>query len=160
MKTVLYRLGGTMNKKRSDSTNVRTKIFSDAFKKTEPPVSLEDKELPFWDTIIEARADWTKIDLVHAANLARCLCSIEEETFMLKIEGSVVDNAKGTKVMNPRHSILEQLSRRAITLSGKLHIHALATQGESKLQNGKNKAKKQAIEAFSDEDDLLAKPVH
>lgn len=150
-----------MAKKRSDSINIQTQIFSDVFKEITPPVTLEPKEMKFWKIIIEARLEWTGIDLIHAASLARCLCSVEEETFMLKTEGSVLDNKKGTPVMNPRHNVLEQLTRRAICLSAKLHIHALATQGEAKLKVGKNKIKKQAMEAFSvEDDDLLARPLH
>lgn len=152
-----------MAKKRSDSSHVQTEIMSKAAKGINPPdcVTLRECDLPFWKAITMARNDWTVVDLIHAANLSRCLADIEEETNKLHEEGSVILGGKSgeTKVKNPRADILETLSRRAMAISAKIHIHAAATQGESKLSKAKNTAKRESIEAFEDEDDgLIARP--
>lgn len=152
-----------MSDNRVDSANIQSEIIKEALTEVVPPVILEQKEIRFWKAIINARLSWTEIDLIHAANLARCQCAIEEETIKLKLEGSVIQNNRGTPVMNPRHTVLEQLTRRAVVLSSKLHIHALATQGEAKLARKKNNLKQQTLEALSGEDDdedLIAKPLH
>lgn len=152
-----------MPKKRSDSSHVQTEIMADALKGIKPPacVKLEDHHLPFFNFIVEARQQWTNIDLIHAANLARCLHDIEEESELLSGEGSVVWGGKNgtTKVMNPRVTVLEQLSRRAVSVSSKIQVHAAATVGEAKLSKGKNTAKRDALEAMEyTDDDLIARP--
>lgn len=149
--------------KRSDSSHVQTEIMNKAAKGVTPPdcVVLREKDLPFWKAITQARHDWTVIDLIHAANLSRCLADIEEETKALHQEGTVIMGGKnGTAyVKNPRADILETYSRRAMAISAKIQVHAAATQGESKQAKAKNTAKREAIEAFEDEDDnLLARP--
>lgn len=149
--------------KRSDSSHVQTEIMADALKGIKPPacVKLEAKHMPFFNFIVEARQQWTNIDLVHAANLARCLYEIEYESEMLAGEGSITLGGKNgmTPVMNPRVTVLDQLSRRAVSLSSKIQVHAAATVGEAKLSKGKNTAKREAIQAMEDtDDDLIARP--
>lgn len=146
--------------KRSDSSHVQTKIMADALRGQQVPdcVELEKKDMPFWIAICAAREQWTNVDLIHAANLARCMSSIEENTKALRSEGDVLLNQKGSPVMNPRFTILEQLSRRSVALSSKIQVHAAATVGESKLSRGKNAAKRDALQAMEDDDDLIARP--
>lgn len=96
----------------------------------QPPihVKLKPEHMPFWSDILasRARAEWSKADLVVAAQLARCQYDIERHTDALNTEGEVLENHRGTSVMNPRHTILEQLSRRqmafmrTLTLGGSL----------------------------------------
>src|SRR3954453_16639845 len=147
---------------RADSHHEASSIMADAIKGKRPPdhLKLRERDIPFWNAIVAARTEWTDVDLAHAANLARCQADIEIEQEALDNEGSVVPNAKGNKMMNPRHTILEQLSRRAVALSAKIQVHAAATIGESKLSGGKNTAKREALAIMSDleDDDLIARP--
>lgn len=103
-----------------------------------PPshVSLRDGDRPFWDAIVSARASttWNTADLEQAANLARCKADIERLQKELTEQGDIIENERGTQVINPRHALLEVLSRRSVALSRMLHIHAEATQGESRQQ--------------------------
>lgn len=152
-----------MKKKRADSTHVKTEIMAKALKGRKVPeyLKLRKGDEPFWNAIIDARADWTDVDLAHAANLARCQADIEANQALLDKEGAILENGKGTPVMNPRFTILEQLSRRSVALSAKIHVHAVATQGVSKLSKGKNTAKREALNAMHDleDDDLIARPM-
>lgn len=144
---------------RSDST--ASNIVADSMKKITPPLPLENFELPFWEAITSARATWTNIDLMHAVNLARCMASIENNQKLLREEGDVLVNARGTQIMNPRFTVLEQLSRRSVSLSSKIQVHAAATIGESENNRNKNAAKNkagQALEVEEDADTLIARP--
>lgn len=150
-----------MPRKRADSTHEQTKAMVDAVKGIQPPkhIKLRKQDIPFWEAIVAARATWTDVDLQIAANMARCQADIEENQKLLDIEGNVLDNKRGTPVMNPRFTILEQLSRRSVALSRMLQVHAAATIGETKVSKGKNAAKRDALEALQDaDDDLISKP--
>lgn len=152
-----------MSDNRADSSHVQTEIMQEAFKDVKPPscITLEPKHLPYWYAIIQARHKWNEIDLFHAANLARTLCMIEEETILLSMQGSTIKNDRGTPVMNPKFGALQTLTTRACTLSQKLQIHAQATMGNPRDQRNKNSKKQDVLEAFEDdEDDLIAKPVN
>lgn len=50
----------------------------------------------------------------------------------IDVEGDIIKNEPGTPIVNPRHSLLETLSRRSIALSRMLHVHAEATVGNSR----------------------------
>lgn len=94
-------------------------------------VHLRKGDKPFWDSVVRARTrdSWTDSDLVLAGNLARCLSDIERLQKEIDLEGDVLKNDRGTQVINPKHSLLETLSRRAVSLSRTLQVHAQATQG-------------------------------
>ena len=123
-------------------------------------VRLNESHLPFWEGILRARAksEWIETDLVVAAQLARTQYDIEKESFELEAEGSVIENARGTPVMNPRHAVLEQLARREMALMRSLRIAGAATGVDTR-----DLVKKRALERESrstmaelQEDDLLA----
>lgn len=152
-----------MTKGRSDSAHIQTEQIAKAIAGIKIPkhLKLREGDLPFWQAIISARAEWTDVDLTHAANLARCQADIEKIQGELDKEGHVLENRKGTPVMNPKHNILETLSRRSVALARMVQVHAAATIGESKLNRGKNSAKSRALQAakeVDDGDELLAKP--
>lgn len=149
---------------RKDSEGISSEIMQEAINgvNVPPHIKLRKQDLPFWKAIIDARLQWTSVDLAHAANLARCQADIEENQEKLDKEGSVIKNARGTPVMNPRFTILEQLSRRSVSISSKIQVHAAATIGETKLNRGKNKAKQDALnnmDKLEDADNqLIASP--
>ena len=138
------------------------RAMQSALKELQPPdhVSLRDSDLEFWRAIVNARArdSWTDIDLAHAANLARTQADIERVQKELDAEGFTLVNDRGTTVQNPKFSILETLSRRAVLLSKSLQVHAHATVGESREQTPKNKAEAKARKAEVDE--LISRPMH
>jgi hypothetical protein len=127
-----------------------------------PPshVQLREQDLPFWDGVLRARArdEWIEADLVVAAQLARCQADIEVEQQFLYAEGSLLENARGTQVMNPRVTVLEQLSRREMALMRTLRMGGIA-RGEVRDQVNKRSLERQARkvrEELTDEDELLA----
>lgn len=123
-------------------------------------VRLQKKHIPFWEGILRARAmsEWIETDLVVAAQLARTQYDIEKESAELESEGSVIENARGTPVMNPRHSVLEQLARREMALMRSLRI-AGASAGVDTRDLVKKRALERESRSTRDElqnDDLLA----
>lgn len=123
-------------------------------------VRLRPEDLPFWDGIIRARArdEWIEVDLVVAAQLARCQRDIEVESETLHAETAVVTNARGTLVMNPRITVLEQLARREMALMRSLRMGGRAV-GDPQIEAGRRKAQRVAEDVrreLEEEDELLA----
>ena len=153
----------TAKRTRSDSAAGAVRAMSSAVAGAiEPPahIHLRDGDLPFWESIVTARArhNWDTADLEIAANLARCKADIERLHVEIDGEGDIIDNQRGTPIVNPKHSLLETLSRRAVALSRMIHIHAEAKVGKAKEQ-GKGLAKeKEAREALEGKGSLIAMP--
>lgn len=149
-------------KQRTDTVKGAIEAFKDATQVIEPPshITIPEGSMPHWYDIIETRpaSAWTKPDLTAAANLARTKGDIERISAELVIEGDTLKNDRGTLIVNPKHSLLENLSRREIALSRFLHIHAEATSGESTSQRKKSEAHKKAKQSIDSAGDLIARP--
>ena len=126
-----------------------------------PPahVKLRDGDKPFWDGVVCARArdEWTEADLVVAAQLARCQHDIEREQLLLDADGAVVTNDRGTPVMNPRVSVLEQLARREMALMRTLRLGGRIA-GDIRDEAGRRKIERTSrkLRDELEEDELLA----
>lgn len=151
-----------MRRVRATSADAAVKAMVDAAKG--PPevpehVRLRDRDEPFWDGIIRSRArdEWTDSDLVVAAQLARCQADIEDESGVLEGEGSVVVNARGTQIVNPRVTVLEQLARREMALMRTLRMGGRVA-GDSRDEATRRRLQRQAEDLRNElaEDELLA----
>lgn len=125
-----------MKRVRSDSATAAVKAAQAvAAGPISPPyyITLREGDRPFWDAIVTARArdTWNNSDLENAANLARCKADIERLQKEIGVEGDIVLNARDTQIVNPKHTLLETLTRRAMALSRMLHVHAESTVGKS-----------------------------
>jgi len=122
-------------------------------------VKLRAEDQPFWLGIIASRArdEWVGADLVVAAQLARVQRDIETESEALETEGSVIENQRGTPVMNPRVTVLEQLARREMAFMRTLRMGGAAA-GPAKHVVERRKVERQAsvIRAELEDDELLA----
>lgn len=110
-------------------------------------VFLREGDQPFWEGICRARArdEWTEVDLVVAAQLARCQADIESESRAVEVETTVISNAKGTQVANPRLAVIEQLARREMALMRSLRMAGRVTGAVEDLV-GRRSAEKAAAE--------------
>jgi hypothetical protein len=125
----------------------------------EPPehVALRPQDRPFWAGIMRsrARAEWSETDMIVAAQLARCQADIESESARLDAEGAVIENQRGTPIMNPRHSVLEQLARKELALMRAITL-VVATRGRDQAATRRTEsAAREANAALADEE-LLA----
>jgi hypothetical protein len=150
-----------MKSNRSDSASAAVKAAQNAsLGHISPPahIHLRDSDICFWNAIVSARArdTWTDVDLSKAANLARCQSDIERISIEIDNEGDTLTNERGTVVMNPKHSLLETLSRREMAISRAIHVHAEATVGKSEDAASKLANEKKAkVAAESTDDDLI-----
>jgi hypothetical protein len=144
-----------------DTASGALDAMQDALVTLEPPahVTLRHDAWPFWHSIVKTRpaSAWTAPDLEIAAHLARAKADIERVQQDLYKEGDIVTNTRGTQIANPRHQILETLTRRAVALSRMLHVHAEATGGKARKEKPRNRAQAEAGEAVDglDDDDLI-----
>lgn len=151
-----------MKRTRADSAASAVKAMLDAAKGLpEVPgcVKLRPGDETFWAGIIRSRArdEWSDSDLVVAGQLARCQADIESEQVKLDSEGSVVENQRGTQVMNPRVSVLEQLSRREMALMRTLRMGGRIA-GDTRDEAGRRKIQRQSekVRKEIEDDELLA----
>ena len=153
----------TIKKKRtrSDTAQAAVEAFNDAAKPINPPehIHLRPGDLPFWHSVVSARArsTWTSADLENAANLTRCKADIERLQKEIDAEGDTIENARGTMVVNPKHTLLETLSRRAVALSRMLHVHAEATVGDSRDSKKAAENQAKATATLDSHNDLIPK---
>ncbi|RTZ72220.1 MAG: TerS protein [Gammaproteobacteria bacterium] len=148
-------------KSRSDSTAAAVNAFQAGQLEPPPHVRLRKGDLPFWRSIVSCRPaeSWTAADLEQAANLARCKADIERLQLEIDDEGDVVVNQRGTPIVNPKHTLLETLSRRTVALSRILQIHAVATAGDSRDLRKAARAEREAKRLMQEADDgLIPKP--
>ena len=151
-----------MSSRRSRSDSHTTEAEMASALPPEPPshVHLPDEARACWDSIVRAREyrAWTQVDLEHVANLAICLADLDRLRQEVRLEGDIIENQRGTPIVNPKHNLLETLSRRSVALSRLLHVHPEATAGESR-DDGKRSAKQREMAALhDDDDDLIARP--
>lgn len=147
-----------MKRTRSDSAAAAVAAAAAVGKPIDPPahVKLRAGDRPFWDSLVSARArdTWNSADLENCANLARCKADVERLQDEIASEGDIIVNDRGTQIINPKHTLLETLSRRAVALSRMLHVHAEATVGESR-DAGKALATEKAAKGAASDDDLI-----
>lgn len=142
----------TPKRNRSDSAAAAVRAAQAvALGPLDPPkhVALRDGDRPFWDAIVTSRArdTWTAIDLCTAGNLARTQADIEFLQKVLDENGYVLDGK-----VSPLAVLVETLTRRSVSLSRALHVHAQATVGRSA-----DASKALALEkaAAAEDDDLI-----
>lgn len=124
-----------------------------------PDVFLRDFDMPHWARVVRARAraEWTEVELVIAANLSRCLGDIERISRDLAEQPDTVLSSRGTPVPNPLFAILEQLSRRVMALQRALQMQASASERREKQGPARaaERNARAAKESLQDEDDLI-----
>lgn len=147
-------------KQRIDSNAAAVDVMRKSASELFPPdhVPLKEADLPFWLNIVaeKAKAEWTAHDLEIAALLARAMARLEREESILDGEDTVMSNAGGTPMQNPRIRVIADLHARAIKYRQTLGIHNRGKNGE-KRDTDKRSALAREIEADLG-DDLLARP--
>lgn len=147
---------------RADSASSAVKAMLNAARDTiEAPahVKLRDGDQVFWEGVVRARArdEWTETDLVVAGQLARCLRDIEDEQQALDDEGTVIKNDKGTPVVNPRVSVLEQFARREMALMRTLRMGGrVAGAARDEAPGRKIERQSRKLREELEDDELLA----
>jgi hypothetical protein len=137
----------TPRKLRSDSTTAQVLAFQ--HKRTfEVPegVILRECDKPYWNAALACRDDWQLHELVLLSHLAQALADHEKLRREIETEGCIIDFKP-----NVKFAMQDTLSRRAMTLTRHLQIHARATRGEAR-----DAAKRQPVPMI--DDDLISRP--
>lgn len=162
----------TGRKIRTDSPKTEAEMFQ--ANPPDPPshIRMRKEDRPHWYAIVRSREfnAWTDTDLEYAAVLARAKADIERVQRELDAEGDIISAPNGRPMTNPKHSLIGQLTDRAIRLSRMLHVHPEATEGPSEgVQKRNSKQREQAkkadktkggtpADAGDEADDLIAPP--
>ena len=104
-------------------------------------------------TSVRAPNDWSRADVVALTRIADWLSRADSLQKQLDAEGEVVINERGTPIVNPKFSLVDQLERRIIGAIAKLSIHTMSTAG-GKIQNLAKRAEN-ATQVEEAEDDLV-----
>jgi hypothetical protein len=149
---------------RSDSATAAIKAMANAAKALlKPPayVTITADAMPYFADVtrVRARDEWSECDLVVAAQLAQCMADMATEDKELRTEGRVVKNDRGTQIMNPRTTVLEQLARREMALMRTLRMGGRVS-GDGRDDVGKSNIERQSrkvrSEVEEEDDGLLA----
>lgn len=147
----------------TDTVSGAVKTLQDALKPMPDipaHVKLRECDYPFWRDILRARAreEWTDLDLVLAAQLARCQADIEIEQDKIYAEGSILLNDRKTMVTNPRLRALNELKQSQLATVKALALNATAKADPrdiAKKRQAEFSARK-VVEEFQEED-LIAR---
>ena len=152
----------TNRRQRIDSATAAVEVMRRAASELHWPehVPVGERDLPFWLSIIgeKAKSEWTAHDLEIAALLSRAMSRLEREEAVLDGEDTVLSNAGGTPMQNPRIRVIADLHARVIKYRQTLGIHSRGKGGEVR-DVAKRRDMALALEADNPlNDDLLARP--
>jgi phage terminase small subunit len=156
----------TMDKKTSRSQKGEMDTLKGAMQKLAIPrhIKLDEIEEEIYHLYVQKRAqrDWFEADLISVAQLAQLTHSLIIHTDMLKEEGAVIFNAKGTPVANPLFAVTDAILRQQLSIIRLLGFAGSAAGGDKR--NTENRAAKEKDtrdklgKAKPDKANLLAVP--
>lgn len=148
-------------KQRIDSATAAVAVMVQSGVEIQPPEfePLEEGDLPYWGVIVRARAkaDWTEENRVVAAKLARAMADEKRIVMELRVEGDLIENGRGTMVVNPKHALVEQLARRVMAWRKALALDARASSRAPDIAK-RREAAKQIEDAAPTVGRLLPRP--
>lgn len=152
---------------RSDSATSAIDAMKNAAKKPLVPPKqcpLRKEDLPFWNSIITSRSreEWTEVDLVIAAQLARTQADYEAEHTLLYQERPIEYDQHGRSFVNARCRYIDLLAKKQLALMRALRIAGIAGTPRDNLTKRQLEQQAREIRAGlmddEDEDELLARP--
>jgi len=135
-----------MSQKRgSDKNSVSGAVegFSGAMVTVELPAGVElrsDDEFVIWEQFTRARAreDWRDMDLILLAKVVKMEADIRKYQDKLDTMGVVAMNKRGTAVVNPLLSVIDNLERRQLAVIRSMSLNQQAA--DPRTINGRGKA--------------------
>jgi len=152
-------------KKRSDKNSVTAALggFKGAMDSVPLPQGVElrsDEEMVIWEQFTRARAreDWRDMDLLLLAKVVRMEADIRGYQSQVQIQGSIVENQRGTQIPNPLLAIIDTVERRQLAVIRSMSLNQQAS--DPRTLNGSAKNVSNARAAVDDEssDGLIALP--
>jgi hypothetical protein len=141
-----------MKKSPITSTANVVRIGQPANRTIVPPahVALDESDVPFFNSIIAefAKAEWSDHQIELAAKMARLMSDTEAEYRAMRVEGSVITNSHGNKVINPRRSVIQMNVAAILNFRRSLSLNANLV-GDRASRNKRIKGAKQAESQFT-----------
>jgi hypothetical protein len=112
------------------ANNLSTKKKANVATITWAPYStLPPKGEDYFYSLLESRPsyEWAKPDIIALTRVAGWLAQADEYNYRLEMEGLTLTNAKGTEVLNPVFSAVDQLERRIVSVMAKLAIFRISS---------------------------------
>lgn len=106
-------------------------------------VTLREQDQKFWDAIValRPRSEWSSVQLVVAAQLARAQADIEDLQREVDTEGFIIQDRFGADKLNPAVAALEAVTRRQLALMRNL---GFAAEGDAEDRAKRESAFKRA----------------
>lgn len=132
-------------KKRSDKNSVTAALggFKGAIEGVPLPQGVElrsDDEMVIWDQFTRARAreDWRDMDLLLLAKVVRMEADIREYQSQVEMQGSIVENQRGTQIPNPLLAIIDTVERRQLAVIRSMSLNQQASDPRTLNASAKN----------------------
>ena len=152
-------------KKRSDKNSVTAALggFKGAMDSVPLPQGVElrsDEEMVIWEQFTRARAreDWRDMDLLLLAKVVRMEADIRGYQSQVQIQGSIVENQRGTQIPNPLLAIIDTVERRQLAVIRSMSLNQQASDPRTLNGSAKNVSKARAAVDDESSDGLIALP--
>lgn len=153
-----------MSQKRgSDKNSVTAAVdaFAGAMASVPVPQGVElesEDERTIWGQFTRARAreDWRDMDLILLSKVVKMEVEVRDYKAQLKSTGVMIENKRGTMVVNPLVSVIDTLERRQLAVIRSMSLNQMAA--DPRTLNGKAKNVTKAADALDDISALIATP--
>lgn len=144
---------------RTGATNV-VKLVSELSDRVPLPsgvVLRNDAEMLIWDQFTRARARdaWRDFDLLIVAKAVRLEADIRKYQTALDKSSPIVQNNKGTQIVNPFLAVIDNLQRQQLALIRSLSLNQTAQ--DPRTLNGQGQQQSKMRNALDGFDDLIAR---
>lgn len=132
--------------------------ISDEIPLPEGVILRSDDEMVIWRQFTRARArhDWRDCDLILIAKAVRIESDIRKHQLTIDEVGPLVQNDRGTMVMNPLFSVVDTLQRQQLAVIRSLSIMQTTTDPRTKNMGGVKQV--EFANALGDMGSLINKP--
>ena len=152
-------------KKRSDKNSVTSALggFKGAMEAVPLPEGVElrsEEERTIWGQFTRARAreDWRDMDLLLLAKVVRMEADIREYQSQVEMQGTIVENQRGTQIPNPLLAIIDTVERRQLAVIRSMSLNQQASDPRTLNGSAKNQSNARAAINDASEGGLLAMP--
>ena len=152
-------------KKRSDKNSVTAALggFKGAMDSVPLPQGVElrsDEEKVIWEQFTRARAreDWRDMDLLLLAKVVRMEADIRGYQSQVQIQGSIVENQRGTQIPNPLLAIIDTVERRQLAVIRSMSLNQQASDPRTLNGSAKNVSNARAAVDDASANGLIALP--
>ena len=143
-------------KARNDSAAGKQELMQAAKSPIQPVMPLAERAMFYFQQYAGTRPsfDWSKGDIVRLTKLAERQAEVDELSELVKMEGVVVRNNRGTPVVNPIVTARDQLERTIMAMEKTLSVFAPMEGGKKRSVYEQAKEAEQLVDNSGD--DLLS----